>query len=114
MDKFLKSFRFAFNGFVVAWKEEFNFRIEIFVTVFVIFSIFYFDFGILESALLVFAIMFVLVSEIFNTVIEDLCNKIEPNIDPKIAKIKDLSSAAVLISSVGAMVIGVLVFLNHF
>ncbi len=114
LQKTINSFTYAIRGLKTVWNEEHNFRTEVVGAVLVIASMFYFEFSLLESALLVFAITLVLVSEIINTVVEDLCNKVEPSHDPIIAKIKDTSGAFVLLSAVGSVVIAVLVFLNHF
>jgi diacylglycerol kinase len=62
----------------------------------------------------VFAIALVLVAEIINTVVEDLCNKVEPAHDSVIAKIKDTSGAFVLVASMASATIAILVYLNHF
>lgn len=110
----IKSFKYAWNGLKTVWNEESNFRVEIFVAILVIFSIFYFDFGLLESAMLVFAITLVLVSEIINTIVEDICNKIESQQDQTIGKIKDMSAGFVFLSSLCSVVIGALVFYSHF
>lgn len=79
----------------------------------VVFAIVY-KFSFAELGFIVFAVTMVLASEIMNTAIEDLCNKIEPNRDPMIGKVKDMTSAFTLVSVVGALVIGILVFGNHF
>lgn len=110
----IKSFKYALNGLKTVWKEEVNFRLEAFLGALVILSIFYFDFNYIESALLVFAVTLVLVSEIINTIVEDLCNKIQPNNDQVIAKIKDLAAAFVLISSICSVVIAIFVLKNYF
>ena len=104
----------ALNGLKTIWKEEHNFRIENLVSLLIVFCIFYFQFTFIESALCVIAITIVLCSEIINTVIEDLCNKIEPNQDPVIGKIKDTMAFFVFMACVGAIVIGLLVFYHHF
>jgi len=114
IQKTINSFTYALRGLKTVWNEEHNFRTEVVAGILVIGSIFYFDFSLLESSLLIFAITLVLVSEIINTVIEDLCNKVEPSHDYIIAKIKDASGAFVLLSSLGSLTIGILVFLNHF
>ena len=66
-----------------------------------------------DFALIIFSITLVLVSEAVNTAIEKTLNHVEPSHHPSIAVIKDMAAAAVLISSVGAAVIGILVFWNH-
>ncbi|HEY4509317.1 MAG TPA: diacylglycerol kinase family protein [Candidatus Paceibacterota bacterium] len=114
LKKHISSFRFAWNGLKTVWREEHNFRVEVLVAVIVVFSIFYFGFSFFESALCVLAITLVLCAEIINTVVEDLCDKVQLNPDPIIAKIKDTAGAFVLVSVLGSIVVGLLVFYNHF
>ncbi|MEI6479125.1 MAG: diacylglycerol kinase [bacterium] len=49
-----------------------------------------------------------------NTAIEDLCNKVEPEHDPAIGKIKDTMAAFVFVSSIGVSILGILIFAHHF
>ncbi|HEY4505596.1 MAG TPA: diacylglycerol kinase [Candidatus Paceibacterota bacterium] len=114
LGKIINSFMYAWRGFVTTWKEENNFRIEVFITIIILFFIYFFDFSLLETAISVLAITIVLCAEVINTAIEDLCNKVEPNHDPIIAKIKDTSSAFVLVSVGGSVFVGFLIFYNHF
>jgi len=114
MQRTLKSFKYATRGLISTWKEEVNFRIEVLVSIVVVFCIYYFDFTFIESVLCVIAITLVLVLEIINTIIEDLCNKIEPNQDKTIEKIKDMAAAFVFLGGIGALVIGIFVSVNHF
>ena len=112
--KILNSFGYAFNGLRTTWREEFNFRIEIFIAFIVTFFIIYFDFSFIESAICIIAIVIVLTAEIVNTAIEDLSDMVESNQNPLIGKIKDTMAGFVLLSSVGAFILGCLVFWNHF
>ncbi|MCX6702111.1 MAG: diacylglycerol kinase [Candidatus Zambryskibacteria bacterium] len=112
--KIYHSFLFAWNGLQTTWKEEQNFRIEILVGVVVVFCILFFQFSFIETVLSVIAIAVVLTAEIINTAIEDLCNKVEPQHDFVIGKIKDTMAAFVLISVLGAAIVGFMVFYNHF
>ncbi len=112
--KLAKSFVFALNGLQVTWKEEQNFKIEVIIGLFLTFLMFYFDFSIPEFIICILAITIVLSAEIVNTAIEDLCNKVEPNNDPIIAKVKDTMSAFVLVTTVGAGLVGILIFYYHF
>ncbi|MEK7581793.1 MAG: diacylglycerol kinase family protein [Patescibacteria group bacterium] len=109
-----KSFLCALRGLKTVWNEELNFRIEIIVAVLVLISIFYFKFSYIESALSILVIVLVLGAEIVNTVIEDLCNKVEPRQDLSIAKIKDMMASFVLIVVIGAVILGIIVFSSHF
>lgn len=112
--KTYKSFSDAMFGLKTVLKEETNFKIEIFFATVVLFFMFYFEFSLLESAILLLCVVLVLSSEIVNTAIEDLCNKIEPNENAVIGKIKDVMAAYVLLSVFGSILVGIFVFYHHF
>ena len=99
---------------MTTWREERNFRIEVFVVLIVLCIAWYFQFSLFEWIACVIGSAMVLVAEIVNTAIEDICNKLEPNHDPVIGKVKDVMGASVLVTVLGAGLIGLLVFANHF
>ena len=112
--KLFKSFLLALNGLKTVWLEERNFRIEIIAAVFVLVGTFVLNFSLIEIGLIVIAIVLVTSAEIINTAIEDLCDKIEPNQNSVIGKIKDTMAAFVLVSACGASALGIIVILHHF
>ena len=114
LTKVLNSFGNAIHGLRTVLEEEHNFKIEITISAVVTFCLFYFHFSYIESALCVVAIIMVLIAEIANTALEDLCDKVEPKYDSVIAKIKDTSGAFVLVAVLGAVIIGSIVFFHHF
>jgi diacylglycerol kinase (ATP) len=57
---------------------------------------------------LVSAIAFVWVTEAINTAVEELCDRISPQFDEAIGRVKDLAAGAVLAASLAAAVIGLL------
>lgn len=114
MNKFLKSFRFAVDGVRTVWREEFNFRIEVGISASVIALGVYLGIMTIEWLFIVVAIGMVLSAEVVNTVIEDLCNKIEPKNDPVIGKIKDMMAGFVLIASLASLIIGLVIFSKYF
>lgn len=107
----VKSFGYAYNGFRIFIKEEFNARIHLFVTIAVIVTGFVVKLERHEWVAVLFAIGLVLATEIINTAIENLADIISPEKNEKIKRIKDLSAAAVLLSALIACIIGALVFL---
>ena len=113
MKKLVQSFGFAVNGIVAVWREERNFRIETAVAVVVSAFGIYLEFSKLEWAFILVCMAAVLSAEILNTAVEELCNKIEPNTDPVVGKIKDMTAGLVLIVSLVSVVIGAMVFTNH-
>lgn len=114
MHKTLKSIGFALNGIKAVWKEERNFKIAVVASAVVTFCMFYFEFSYVEKVFCIIAMTMVLVAEMINTAIEDLCNKVNSHTDPMIAKIKDISSGFVLLTVLGAFCIGLIVFTHHF
>lgn len=60
------------------------------------------------------AIVLVLSAEAFNTALEQLADALHPEHNPGVGRAKDAAAAAVLITALGAAVIGILVFMPHF
>lgn len=114
MQKVIKSFGWAVNGIHTAWVEEVNFRIESVVAFGVLVGGAYFGFSMLEWIIIIGCITAVLAAELINTAIEDLCNKVEPNTNSDIGKIKDVMGGFVLIVVLGAGIIGIIVFSSYF
>ena len=113
MSKLLQSFKYAFAGLRLAWVEEANFRIQSACAVFVIVLGIVVNLSMFDFVLIVLVTSCVLTAEVFNTALEELCDKFQPTHDPHVAKIKDLSAAAVLLMSAGAIIIGALIFLPY-
>ncbi len=107
------SFKWAINGIHTVWREEVNFRIEVAVAVAVVAVGIWLQFSRLEWIIIVGCILAVLAAEILNTAVEDLCNKVEPNTDLVIGKIKDIMGGFVLVVSLGAAIMGVILFSNY-
>ncbi len=111
--KLLLKFRYAINGIFIAYKTQKSFRIHI-VTAIVVYI-----FGMLLSlnlsqwAFISTAVIFVVVSELFNTAIEHICDFIQPNYHKSIKIIKDISAAAVLIAVLNAIITGGIIFIPH-
>ena len=59
------------------------------------------------------AVMAVWTAEALNTAFEFLADVASPNYHPLVGKAKDVAAGAVLISAIGAVVIGLLVFGPH-
>lgn len=109
--KRLKSFKYAFSGVKVFFKEEHNSWIHLLFTFIAIIIGFLLNISVLEWVALVFAIGFVFVAEIINTSIENMCDFISPEKQPVVGKIKDLGAAAVLLSAITSFVVGAIIFI---
>ncbi len=108
------SFLCSLGGFRTVFREERNFKIEVGAGALILASACIVDFSWIERALLLVAVFTVIAAEIINTTLEDLCDKVEPGHDPTIGKIKDMMAAYVLVSVVGAVLLGVTVYANHY
>src|SRR5664279_3333967 len=100
--KRLRSFGFAGKGLLILFKEEHNFRIHLSAAILVIVIGFILRINSIEWVAIIFAIGLVIITEIINTVIENLADIITKEKDERIRKIKDLGAAAVLISAFSA------------
>ncbi len=109
----LKSFSYALKGLKEFFKTQHNAWIEFFVALVVIMAGFYFDVTQSEWIFLIFAIAIVLTAEMLNTAIEYLTDLVSPNYNEKAGKVKDLASAAVLISAIAAGITGIIIFSKY-
>ncbi|TES95404.1 diacylglycerol kinase family protein [Patescibacteria group bacterium] len=111
--KVLKSFHFALKGLWYSLKKEQNLRIELVFAVGVIAMMFIFDLTIMERVSLSMIIIAVLVLEIFNTIIERIVDMASPRLHPLAETIKNMTAGTVLITSIGAVIIGIIIFYPH-
>jgi undecaprenol kinase len=108
--QFKESLRHAYRGLAYALKNEKNFQNEVIFALMVIFSMFYFGVTRAEMVVLILVIMGVLLAELVNTVMERVVDILKPRIHPYARLIKDLMAAAVLLTSILALIIGIIIF----
>ncbi len=111
MKKFLMSFYYAGQGILSAFKSEFNMKIHTLAMIFVVMGGFVFDVSLLEWCALVICIMVVISAEVFNTSIEIAINLISPDKNELAGRAKDLAAGAVLVTAIGALFVGIIIFL---
>jgi diacylglycerol kinase len=112
--RFKRSFGHALDGIKYAIVHEKNFRIELVFALVVVFLIFFFKVKNWEAIILILMIMWVIVSELTNTVFERVVDILKPRIHPYARLIKDLMAAVVLISSIASVVVGIIIFYPYF
>lgn len=108
--KFLKSLRFALRGLWYVIRNEQNIRIHLLASLAVIGLMIYFQVTLWQAIILLLVIMIVFVLELINTVFEKMVDILRPRIHYYAEVIKDVMAAAVLITSIGAIVVGILIF----
>ena len=109
----VESFRCAFRGVRAMLVSQHNARIHLLATVLACGLGLLLGISLLEWCAIVVAIVVVWTVEALNTAFEFLCDVASPEFHPLIQKGKDVAAAAVLLSAVGAAVIGLLVFGPH-
>lgn len=105
------SFKYAFTGLKDALKKEPNFRIHLIIATLTVSAAIFLRFNPLEWIALIITIAFVLVSELFNTILENIVDIVSPEVKVEARVAKDVSAAVVLISAVTAVIVGILLFL---
>ncbi len=106
-----QSFGHAFRGIALLFRSETHARIHVAAAVLALAAGFIFSINTTEWLFVLGCIGAVLSLEAVNTAMEHLANKVQPEWDETIKKVKDLSAAAVLISAIIAFFIGVIIFL---
>ncbi|RKE04705.1 diacylglycerol kinase family protein [Marinifilum flexuosum] len=109
----LNSFKHALRGVKIAVKEEDNAKIHLGIGIIMYVLSAVLKLKKMEIVAVLFSIGFVVVAELFNSAIENLCDFVQPNHHKQIKKIKDISAAAVLISAITAFIIGVLIYTDY-
>jgi len=91
-------------------RNEQNFQVEILIGIFVVVLMFLFPTRKLEKIALFIVIFTVLVVELVNSMFERIVDILKPRIHPYAQLVKDITAAAVLLSSIGAIVVGTIIF----
>lgn len=109
----IRSFGHAFNGMRILLLSQHNAWIHAVATVVVVFAGFYFHLARTEWLWILVAIVSVWTAEAFNTAIEYLTDLASPDFHPLAGKAKDVAAGAVLITAIGAAVMGLMIFGPH-
>ncbi len=111
--KFKESFGDAWSGISYGVVTQRNMKIHLLATAFVLIAAKGLGLNNIEIALLVFAITLVLVAEMFNTAVEKAVDLYTNTYHPDARWAKHLGAGAVLFAALGAVVIGLLIFIPH-
>jgi len=111
LKKRILSFKYAFKGIRAMFISEPNARIHLLAMVVVIVAGLYFAITPGQWIAVILCIGFVFSAEAFNTAVEALTDLIAPEKHPLAGRAKDVAAAAVLISAITAIIVGMFVFL---
>jgi diacylglycerol kinase (ATP) len=100
--RIVKAFGYSLDGLRAAYVSEAAFRQELWLCAVAIPIACWLDVTPVERALLIGSLFLVLISELINTAIETIVERISPDIHPLSKKAKDIGSAVVLMALFGA------------
>lgn len=98
----------AWSGVWVAFATERNLRIQAVVYVIVLAVAILVQLSFLEVAMIVLAATVVMALEMVNTAVEHFADVVEPRYSKVVGRIKDFTAGAVLLTSIAAVVVGLL------
>lgn len=104
-----RSFEHAYRGLVSAVRTQRNMRFHVSAAVVVLVASLLVGVSALELAVLVLTILVVFLTEMLNTALEFVVDLVTSEYHPLAKLAKDVSAGAVLVSSVGAVLVGYLI-----
>lgn len=108
-----KSFYYAFKGVYYALKFNQNLRIHFGMAILVIASSLFFRVNGFEMGILGVMILLVISAEMVNTAIEQMVDYVVREHSKEAEIAKDVSAGMVLVTAIGSVIVGVLVFTPH-
>lgn len=108
-----KSLSFALRGLRYVIVNEKNFQNQLAIGIIVVFAMAYYEITRAEMIVLFMVIMAVLIMELLNTIMERIVDILKPRIHPYARLIKDLMAAGVLLTSILAVIVGLIIFIPH-
>ncbi|WP_208560140.1 diacylglycerol kinase family protein [Marinilactibacillus kalidii] len=108
--RYSESFRYAYQGIKTTFQEERNMRTHVMAGAVALLLGVFLSLSITEWLWIILASFLVFVMEILNTVIENLVDLVTQDFHPLAKKVKDMSAAAVLSTTVFSVITGILIF----
>ena len=106
----LQSFQYAISGLGLMIRSQHNAWLHALATAAVIALGFLFQIARNDWCWLVLALVAVWTAEAMNTALEFLADVASPEFHPLVEKAKDVAAGAVLLSAIGSVIVGLLVF----
>lgn len=106
LEPYIKAFRYAFVGIASFISTERNAKIHLMAAIAACLLGVYVGLEAAEWLWVAAAIFLVLVTEMINSAIEKICDRITTQKDPAIKVIKDVAAGAVLLTSIFALLVG--------
>lgn len=112
--RLLAATKYSAEGLRACYKSEEAFRIEIFLSVFLVPLALFLGETALESAILLLSIALVLIVELLNSAVEATIDRVGPGYHDLAKKAKDIASGAVFISLLTFLLVWAVLLLDRF
>ena len=112
LKRIVLAFYYSACGFHAAFKEEAAFRMEVYASSIIIPMALLLGDTATQRAILIGSWFLVLITEIVNSAIEGIVDRISLEIHPESKKIKDMGSAAVFLSLINVLVVWGIVLIS--
>ena len=109
-----KSLGYALKGMFLLLKTESSIQVQFSIAILLTIAGFYFEISSLEWIIQIFAIVLVMSIEALNTGLEKICDFVHEDFEARIGFIKDIAAGAVAISSLGALLITLILYIPKF
>ena len=110
----INAFRYTFAGLKSAWKNELAFRGEVVVVTIMLPLGIWLGRSAVERALLIASILLILLTELLNSALEAVVDRIGPERHELSKRAKDMGSAAAFISMVTAALVWIIIAVDRF
>ena len=106
----LSSFKYAFNGLKLFFRDDHNGRVHLFAAILAVLLSWMLKISSSEWIAILTVITLVIGMEMINASIEKLADVVSPAYHLKIKIVKDLAAGAVLMTAILALVVGSIIF----
>lgn len=111
MNRHVQSFRLAFSGIWYAFRTQLNFKVHTGFALLAVLLGLTLNISQVEWVVLALTIVLVFVAEMLNTSIESMTNLITNEHRQHAKFAKDVSAGMVLIAAIGAVIVGLIIFI---
>ncbi len=113
MRKHVVSFRHAGEGIWYNLQTQPNFRFHLLAAILATVLGLWLKIKPWEWLILVFTFALVIIAEMTNTAMESLTDLVSPQISPQAKIAKDTAAGMVLMTAIGSLIVGAIIFLPH-
>lgn len=106
----IHSVKYAVRGAILLIRTEASIKVQVFIGILMTAAGFFFEISSTEWTIQILAIALVLGVEGMNTAIEKMADFVQPDHDPRIGFIKDVSAGAVMLVSIAACIVGLIIY----